>query len=312
MLSTNICLQVPNILSKTKSSITLYVIFENLFLMFKNSIINFINKIIYFRYDDYSIVNKYISQNKLNKNKFKLTNKLINNYGFTNVLELVNAPLELEHLYFKKKSNQIYLGLNIFKQNKLNFYSIEKIVEIYKSKNQKIIYLSFGTIAEIKKNTILNNIELVCNWIINNNFKIFIHFNFNYLHLLSKKFLYHKNIHFFEFLPQIFLLQNVILFITHGGLNSIKESIYYEVPMLLMPQHLDNFSNANKIVKKGFGLQLNNKDKELSKIKKLDTLINNYQYFKLNLSTFNKTIINKYNLNIILDNVFFKKNQKLI
>jgi glucuronosyltransferase len=54
--------------------------------------------------------------------------------------------------------------------------------------------------------------------------------------------------------------ENTKLFITHGGLMGIQESIYFAVPMISIPLFGDQPVNADLIVEKGISkiIQLNN------------------------------------------------------
>lgn len=65
-----------------------------------------------------------------------------------------------------------------------------------------------------------------------------------------------RNIYAYSFVPQIEVLQNADLFITHGGMNSINEAMYYGVPMLAMPIINDQFANASQVEKLGLGKRI--------------------------------------------------------
>jgi UDP:flavonoid glycosyltransferase YjiC (YdhE family) len=58
-----------------------------------------------------------------------------------------------------------------------------------------------------------------------------------------------SNFFFFTRVPQLTLLKEADLFITHGGLGSIKEAVFNQVPMLVYPLDLnwDQRGNAQKI-----------------------------------------------------------------
>jgi MGT family glycosyltransferase len=56
--------------------------------------------------------------------------------------------------------------------------------------------------------------------------------------------------------PQLELLQHVDLFITHGGLNSVQEGLYYGVPLVVIPQQLEQALNALLVERKGAGIVL--------------------------------------------------------
>jgi MGT family glycosyltransferase len=56
------------------------------------------------------------------------------------------------------------------------------------------------------------------------------------------------------FVPQIAVLQRVDAFITHGGMNSIHEGLYYAVPLVLIPQQIEQLLNARCVAAQGAGL----------------------------------------------------------
>jgi MGT family glycosyltransferase len=46
------------------------------------------------------------------------------------------------------------------------------------------------------------------------------------------------------------------VFITHGGLNSIHEGLYCDLPLLVVPQQTEQTFNALRVVELGAGLML--------------------------------------------------------
>lgn len=68
------------------------------------------------------------------------------------------------------------------------------------------------------------------------------------------------NVSIHKWTPQIDLLKRASLAIIHGGLGSIKECIYYGVPMLAIPMGRDQFDNAKRIIKHRLGLTLQKND----------------------------------------------------
>ena len=78
------------------------------------------------------------------------------------------------------------------------------------------------------------------------------------------------------------------LFVTHGGLNSIRESIALGVPMLVCPVDLrwDWPSNAAKVVFHGLGLRAEMAKNSLSDLEnKINQLLHN-QLFRKQISLF--------------------------
>jgi len=64
------------------------------------------------------------------------------------------------------------------------------------------------------------------------------------------------NIHIYEWVPQSALLPHIDLFIMHGGLNSIHDSLTCGVPLLMIPQQLEQTVNALRVADLGAGIIL--------------------------------------------------------
>lgn len=59
-----------------------------------------------------------------------------------------------------------------------------------------------------------------------------------------------------RYVPQPEVLKQAKLFITHGGMNSTNEGLYYGVPLVVLPQSADQPVIAERVAKIGAGLSL--------------------------------------------------------
>ena len=68
-----------------------------------------------------------------------------------------------------------------------------------------------------------------------------------------------ENIFAFNYIPQIKILKETGIFITHGRINSINEAIFMnKLPVIIIPQDLDQIDNAKQIEKLQAGIFLDN------------------------------------------------------
>jgi MGT family glycosyltransferase len=69
-----------------------------------------------------------------------------------------------------------------------------------------------------------------------------------------------ENFELREFVPQLDVLSQASLFLTHGGMNSVNEALWHEVPLLVFPQHGDQHLVAARVAELGAGLTLSPAD----------------------------------------------------
>jgi MGT family glycosyltransferase len=65
-----------------------------------------------------------------------------------------------------------------------------------------------------------------------------------------------SNVRIRPFFPQLQVLRRTAVFITHAGMNSTMEALYFAVPMLAVPQQPEQAATARRIADLGLGHQL--------------------------------------------------------
>ena len=58
------------------------------------------------------------------------------------------------------------------------------------------------------------------------------------------------------YLPQLEVLQQTSVFVTHGGMNSVMESLYFGVPLVVIPQMIEQEMTAQRCAELGLGIAL--------------------------------------------------------
>ena len=80
-----------------------------------------------------------------------------------------------------------------------------------------------------------------------------------------------------QYVDQKAVLQQADVFITHSGMNSVNESLYFGVPMVMFPQHSEQQLVTDRTVELGAGVKLKD-DKPSSLAKAVAEVLGNASY----------------------------------
>ena len=69
-----------------------------------------------------------------------------------------------------------------------------------------------------------------------------------------------ENISVFTHVDQIAVLQQADVFVSHCGMNSVSESLYFGVPLIMLPQTAEQDSVAERVYQLGAGIKLDKSD----------------------------------------------------
>jgi UDP:flavonoid glycosyltransferase YjiC (YdhE family) len=266
------------------------------------------NKLNQFLKSPKSFIFEHLKQRNID-NLFKISgltdkNKKIDNdfiFAFDNVPELVLAPLEFEFSTKIKKNFQYYLGLctrkdRIETEIDSSFTNTWNNIVLQRQSGKKLIYCSFGTYYLGSDKTLFHFVERLVNVVEKLDATLLI---ISVNNLVSQTILSKMRCNstfFFTRVLQMEVLKNSDLFITHGGMGSIKESVEYEVPMIVYPLDpiYDQNGNAFKVEFHGIGLRGNfDKETDLGLENKIKEVFKN-DFFKDKIKAFSRNIKIKY------------------
>ena len=69
-----------------------------------------------------------------------------------------------------------------------------------------------------------------------------------------------ENISVFPYVDQIAVLQQADVFVSHCGMNSVTESLYFSVPLIMLPQTAEQGGVAERVRQLGAGIKLDRSD----------------------------------------------------
>ncbi|MBU3177554.1 glycosyl transferase [Clostridium estertheticum] len=146
-----------------------------------------------------------------------------------------------------------FIGPSIADRNEETNFSLET------NDKKKVIYISLGTVYNN------NSIEFY-----ESCFKAFGNMDLNIIMSVGKDTdisaltSIPSNFIIRNYVPQLEVLKQTDIFITHGGMNSANEGLYYDVPLILIPLSVDQPAVANRVAKLGAGIVIE-KDKVTAK-----------------------------------------------
>ncbi len=239
--------------------------------------------------DSYSVACKIAFSNNINlKNRTDLNRGF--NLGIDGIQHIIAAPAAFDFPHLQK-DGVFNIGplVNINREGEIekSRYNVlrENLNKFKEKESGFIIYCSLGTITKSFQSRIKKFFIKMIRVAINNPSDLFIlsagkDFDINGLFPIS------DNLYVFEFVPQVDLLQYCDIMITHGGMNTITECIFCEVPMLVYPlsPYWDQPGNSARVVYHGLGLNGKiNKDSAKTISNKLNQIKSNYSFYKRNI-----------------------------
>lgn len=186
---------------------------------------------------------------KINKQIRKLQNK---GYPVKGILDIVQNDNETNTIVYTSKEFQPCADTF---SDKYCFIgpSIRPIEGAIEKTAEKLIYISMGTVMR-NKEVYRNCIEAFRD----TDYQVIISLGVNEENYEDLP----ENIRVYESVDQMAVLSIADVFLTHCGMNSASEALYYEVPLILFPQTPEQGAVAKRVEELGAGIKLQSAQKE--------------------------------------------------
>ena len=131
----------------------------------------------------------------------------------------------------------------------------------YDQMSNKIVYISMGTIFNTSIRLINTFIQTFSNMDVTIIISVGSMINIDKLGIIP------SNFYIYPFVDQLEVLKHADVFITHGGMNSANEAIYYATPVVVIPQEIDQPMIAKRIEELYLGKMINKKNVTASNLR---------------------------------------------
>ena len=186
------------------------------------------------------------SMSKINKNIKRLQDK---GYPVKSVLDIIQNDNNTDTIVYTSPEFQpcsetfsekyVFVGPSI--------RPVENMIE---KKSDKLIYISMGTVINDSTEFYKKCIEALANT------KYQVIMSVGNLINIEDLGAVPDNITISRFVDQIAVLSQADVFLTHCGMNSVNESLYYKVPLVMYPQTSEQDGVATRVEQLGAGIRL--------------------------------------------------------
>lgn len=186
------------------------------------------------------------SMGKIQKDIIRLQNK---GYPINNVLDIIKNDDNTDTIVYTSPEFQ---PCSETFSDKYTFIgpSIRPITDEIVKTHKKLIYISMGTVINNNAGFYHNCIKAFAN----TDFQVIMSVG-NLTDMTKFKNL-PKNIFVYQNVDQIAVLSKADVFISHCGMNSVNESLYYGVPLVMFPQTPEQGGVANRVSQLKAGVML--------------------------------------------------------
>ncbi|MEK4099846.1 macrolide family glycosyltransferase [Bacillus sp. FSL E2-0195] len=180
-------------------------------------------------------------------------------YGMdcNSLYDIMNHPGDITIVYTSKEyqpysdvfdESYKFIGPSIATRKEIGSFPIEDL------KNKKVVFISMGTVFNEQP-----EFYEKC-------FEAFKGIDATVILVVGKKININQfkdipyNFKVYNYVPQLEVLKHTDVFVTHGGMNSSSEALYYGVPLVVVPVTGDQPLVAKRIAEVGAGIRLDRKE----------------------------------------------------
>ncbi|WP_088344933.1 macrolide family glycosyltransferase [Bacillus cereus] len=171
--------------------------------------------------------------------------------------DIMNHPGDITIVYTSKEyqpysdvfdESYKFVGPSIATRKEISSFPIEDL------KSKKVIFISMGTVFNEQP-----ELYEKC-------FEAFKDMDATVILVVGKKININQfkdipyNFKVYNYVPQLEVLKHTDVFVTHGGMNSSSEALYYGVPLVVVPVAGDQPLVAKRVAEVGAGIRLNRKE----------------------------------------------------
>ena len=188
------------------------------------------------------------SMSKINKNITRLQDK---GYPLKSVLDIIQNDNNTDTIVYTSPEFQ---PCSKTFSDKYVFVgpSIRPVENVIEKKLDKLIYISMGTVINDSVGFYKKCIEAFANT------KYQVIMSVGNLINIEDLGAIPDNITISRFVDQMAVLSQADVFLTHCGMNSVNESLYYKVPLVMFPQTSEQDGVATRVEQLGAGVRLKN------------------------------------------------------
>ncbi len=132
--------------------------------------------------------------------------------------------------------------------------SIRPATEKIEKKMDKLIYISMGTV----NNDMMSFYKSCISALTNTDYQVIMSVG-NLMSIEAFGELA-ENISIYSYVDQIAVLEKADAFVSHCGMNSVSESLYFEVPLVMLPQTSEQKGVAERVNQLGAGIKIDKSD----------------------------------------------------